>query len=59
MNYSGNIIIFQQKQKAYEENYNVKLNCNDVRMFSIDCIDESRKDETYLQLKMKKHYIKT
>ena len=24
-----------------------------------DCTDESRKDETYLQFKMKKHYIKT
>ena len=35
-------------------------------MFSIehvqktnDCTNESRKDETYLQFKMKKHYIKT
>ena len=24
-----------------------------------DCTDESRKDETCLQFKMKKHYIKT
>ena len=28
-------------------------------METLDCTDESRKDETCLQLKMKKHYIKT
>ena len=49
----GSIFQFDSKKKFYQNSMNY------FKLISIICTDEYRKDETCLQLKMNKHFIKT